>query len=202
MRATMVAELRLIEAMRSVPGLAMDASPDVELIPQLTPRLYLAAIDRFGSPGLGLDRGADGDFRYVDDARVNATSLRLLAGAFVPGGGPATGPPTGLVIEGGSVRPADDGCVIATGAGRWVARWAVGPNDGFSVRSNEGAHADVLLGVEADGLAAVPATIAALVGDGGPVTPPQLPGGEPWYAAVEADGPVAICRHEAVRPAY
>lgn len=194
LRATMMAELQLVERARAVDGLAMDRSPDVDYFPQITPRLYLAAIDRFGAPGLAVPRAPDGALVNVDSAHLNAAALELLADGFETSGTPASGPPVDLVVDVGLARPEGPGCVIATGSGSLVARWTVGAGEGFSVRPGTGTRADVRLGVEPIGLAPVTGSIAEKVSAGGAVLPPGLPDGAPWYASVEADGPVTICR--------
>ncbi len=74
LRATEFAELRLIESLRDEPGLALDVQPDDEYLISLTPRRYLAAIDRFGRPSLGY-QGWEAD---VDVAAVEAARRRLL----------------------------------------------------------------------------------------------------------------------------
>ena len=167
LRATMMAELKLVDSARAVDGLAMDTSPDVELMPQVTPRRYLAAIDRFGTPGLAVVRGPDGALVNVDSAHLNAAALELLADGFETGGTPAPEPPADLVVEGGVAGPEGQGCVSATGSGSIVARWNVGAGEGFSVLPGTGTRADVRLGVEPIGLAPVTGSIAEKVAAGG-----------------------------------
>ncbi len=196
LRATMMAELQLVDRARAVDGLAMDRSPDVDYIPQVTPRLYLAAIDRFGPPGLAVVRGPDGALANVDSAHLNAAALELLADGFQTGGTSAPGPPADLVVEGGVIGSQGQGCVNATGPGSLVARWYVGAGEGFSVLPGTGTQVDVRLGVESMGLAPVTGSIATKVAAGRAVLPPALPDGAPWYVAVQANGPVTICRVE------
>jgi hypothetical protein len=76
LRATELAELRLIESLRVEPGLALDVQPDDTYLISLTARGYLAAIDRFGRPTLEYDWQAS-----VDTAAVEATRRRLLPGS-------------------------------------------------------------------------------------------------------------------------
>ncbi len=195
LRATLMAELELVDRARAVDGLVTDTSPDEELMPQITPRLYLPAIDRFGRPGLPVVRGPDGALVNVDSAHLNATALKLLADGFETGGTTSHELPSDLVLENGLARPNGQGCVVVTGSGL-VARWKVGAGEGFSVLPGPDTHADVRLGIEPIGLAPIQAAIAAKIVDGGAVLPPTLLDGAPWYAAVEADGPVTICRLE------
>lgn len=72
-RATELAELRLIESLRSDPNLALDVQPDNTYAIGITPRLYLAAIERFGRPTLDYDWQPE-----VDEAAVEAARTRLL----------------------------------------------------------------------------------------------------------------------------
>jgi len=72
-RATALAELRLIESLRSEPGLALDVQPDDTYLVGLTARGYLAAIDRFGRPTLEWNWETE-----VDAAAVEAARHRLL----------------------------------------------------------------------------------------------------------------------------
>jgi hypothetical protein len=76
-RATQLAELRLIESLRSDPRLALDvqADPRASAV-YLKARPYLAAIDRFGRPTLEYDWQP-----YVDAAAVEAARRRLLPGS-------------------------------------------------------------------------------------------------------------------------
>jgi hypothetical protein len=75
LRATELAELRLIESLRDDPRLALDIAPDGKYLIAVTPRGYLTAIDRFGRPALGWD-GWEVD---VDAAAVEAARRRLLS---------------------------------------------------------------------------------------------------------------------------
>jgi len=75
-RATELAELRLIESLRAEPGLALDVQPDDNYLIGVTARGYLAAIDRFGAPTLGWDWETE-----VDAAAVEAARHRLLPGS-------------------------------------------------------------------------------------------------------------------------
>jgi hypothetical protein len=75
-RATELAELQLIESLRSDPRLALDVQPDDTNAIDITARTYLAAIDRFGRPTLGYDWQSS-----VDAAAVDAARRRLLPGS-------------------------------------------------------------------------------------------------------------------------
>jgi len=75
-RATELAELRLIESLRSDPRLALDVQPDDTSAIGVYARPYLAAIDRFGRPTLEYDWQP-----YVDAAAVEAARRRLLPGS-------------------------------------------------------------------------------------------------------------------------
>jgi hypothetical protein len=75
-RATELAELRLIESLRSDPRLALDVQPDDASAIDVKARPYLAAIDRFGRPTLEYDWQPS-----VDAAAVEAARRRLLPGS-------------------------------------------------------------------------------------------------------------------------
>jgi hypothetical protein len=75
-RATELAELRLIEAHRADPRLVMDVQPDLTNAIAVWARPYLAAVDRFGRPTLEYDWQP-----YVDAAAVEAARRRLLPGS-------------------------------------------------------------------------------------------------------------------------
>jgi hypothetical protein len=69
LRATELAELRLIESLRDEAGLALDVLPDsVRLVP-VTARQYFVAIDRFGRPILDWDWETEVDAAAVESAR-------------------------------------------------------------------------------------------------------------------------------------
>jgi hypothetical protein len=75
-RATELAELRMIESLRGVSGLAFDVQPDDTLLIGVTVRNYFAAIDRFGQPTLPWDWQSEADATAVAAARH-----RLLPGS-------------------------------------------------------------------------------------------------------------------------
>jgi hypothetical protein len=194
LRTDMLAELRFLDSVRAVPGLALDVSPDEELMPQVTPRRYLPAIDRFGRPRLAIE--ADGEDLAVvaDPARLNAAALRMLAGGFGRGGTTTSIPPEGLTMQGGEPHPDGAGCIAASGPGPLVVNWIVGPGDGFSIVSDQSAPPILKLGVRPSGLAAAPPSLVSGVPDSGIIVPPVLPNQAPWYAEVDSDGSLKICR--------
>jgi hypothetical protein len=109
LRATEVAELRLLERLRGAAGLAADVSPDPGLMPQVTAAKYFEAVDRFGSPttGFWLDPKAS-----VDEHAVAATALRLLTPQITTVRGTVSGPaPSLLEARGAGVRGVGPGCV-------------------------------------------------------------------------------------------
>jgi hypothetical protein len=75
-RATELAELRLIESLRSDPRLALDVRLDDISAIEVKVGPYLSAIDRFGRPTLEYDWQP-----YVDAAAVEAARRRLLPGS-------------------------------------------------------------------------------------------------------------------------
>lgn len=70
LRATELAELQLIESLRDDPRLALDVQPDDVHLLSLTPRGYLAAVDRFGRPNLDWDSETEADAAAVEAARL------------------------------------------------------------------------------------------------------------------------------------
>lgn len=113
-RATEVAELRLVEAVQSIPGVDLDVSPDPDYIPQLTGRTYLAAIERFGAPTLAWDWESS-----ADSTRVNLTAVLLLGPSVrivAPPGSGGSAPQ--LTVKGGSVdRGTSSSCSLVRPSG-------------------------------------------------------------------------------------
>jgi hypothetical protein len=109
LRATEVAELRLLERLRTAGGLATEISPDPALMPQVTAAKYFEAVDRFGSPITGFwpDPKAT-----VDQHAVAAAALRLLTPQITTVSGTVSGPdPSLLEARGAGVRRVSPGCV-------------------------------------------------------------------------------------------
>lgn len=75
LRATELAELRLIESLRGDPRLAFDVQPDDVHLIALRAGDYLEAVDRFGRPSMSWDWPSE-----VDQAAVDAARTRLLTG--------------------------------------------------------------------------------------------------------------------------
>jgi hypothetical protein len=75
-RATEIAELRLIESLRSDPRLSLNVQPDDANAIYVNARTYFIAIDRFGRPTLDYDWQ-----QYVNTAAVEAARQRLLPGS-------------------------------------------------------------------------------------------------------------------------
>jgi hypothetical protein len=73
LRATELAELRLIESLQGTTGLVLDVQPDDVYAIEVTAGGYLGAIDRFGRPTLDWDWESE-----VDPAAVDAARRRLL----------------------------------------------------------------------------------------------------------------------------
>jgi hypothetical protein len=113
LRATEVAELRLLERLRTAGGLATEISPDPALMPQVTAAKYFEAVDRFGSPITGFwpDPKAT-----VDQHAVAAAALRLLTPQITTVSGTVSGPdPSLLEARGAGVRRVSPGCVGLSG---------------------------------------------------------------------------------------
>jgi hypothetical protein len=113
-RATEVAELRLVEAVRSIPGVDLDVSPDPDYIPQLTGRTYLAAIERFGAPTLAWDWESS-----ADSTRVNLAAVRLLGPSIGTVAPPSSGgsAPQLTVKAGSAERGASSNCSLVRPSG-------------------------------------------------------------------------------------
>lgn len=192
LRATELAELQLIEAIRDVPGLALDISPDATLIPQVTARRYLAALDRFGAPALGWDWHV-----AVDGRAVDAAALRLLGPAIRldlrPGSTRVTpdlevsGATTATSSEPGcaSVRPSGGHATAKLPAGGRII-WMTGLMAGRST---------VLVGVVGQPSAILDGPPRDALLDGRPIALPDLPDAYRWRIEVRSDAgaPFEIC---------
>jgi hypothetical protein len=192
LRATMLEELRLAQSARDVPGLALDVSPDMILMPQVTVRRYLAAVDRFGAPRLAIDDEAEGVTAAADSGTVNAAALVMLGRAFVPGGALDDVPPDAISASDGALGEPNGGCVPLVGPGAVEAHWQLQDGAGFSIHAEPATAIVLSLGVRSDALAPVTDRMAADAADGG-IRPPKLPSGAPWFGAVRSDRPVTIC---------
>jgi hypothetical protein len=191
LRVSEVAELELISANRGLPGMALDATPDEELIPQVTARRYLAAIARFGEPRIADPPDEDEAAVLVDAGRLNRAALALFASAF---GGTAVEAPTGpsgIALRSGSVTPARPGCVVAGDSGPTDVTWVVDPGDGFAASPPP---AVLLLGVRPTDLQRAPSRVRTTDGPTDVVLPPALADGARWFVLIEIATPTTICR--------
>ena len=192
MRATELAELRLIEAVRDESGLALDVSPDLALIPQVTARKYLAAVDRFGAPTLGWDWSVG-----VDPAAVNAAAVRLLDQAIrldaaTP---PATTGPVVEVTGASTAQGIDPACVLVIpNDGQASATWAA---DGRAIWLKHVApdQSSFLVGVMGVPSAALEGKAKEAFLAGRPIKLPDLPTGYRWRVTLRSDTeqPFEVC---------
>jgi hypothetical protein len=192
LRATALAELRLVEAVRAEPGLALDVSPDPALLAQVTARKYLAAIDRFGAPTLDWDWTAS-----VDASAVNAAALRLLGPAIKIHAIPrstAAGPH--LDVTGATTAAASElGCaqVIPVG-GEATAAWEPARQT-IWFKGIAAGRASLILGVigEPSALLDGPPWDALLAGRA--IQLPNLTSGYRWMAEVRSNSgrPFEVC---------
>ncbi len=192
LRATELAELQLIEAIRDVPGVALDVSPDETLIPQVTARRYLAAVDRFGAPSLGWDWQV-----ATDGGAVNAAALRLLGPAMrldLPPGSTRVTPD--LEVSGATTAAGSEpGCAsVRPSGGQATARF---PADGRMIWMT-----GLMAGLSTVLVSVVGPPSAVLDGppwnallDGQPIALPDLPDAYRWQIEVRSDGgtPFEIC---------
>jgi hypothetical protein len=191
LRANELAVLRLISANRTVPGMSLDVSPDVELIPQVTADRYLAAVGRFGEPAVVDEPDPAEQAALVDPGRLNRAALRLFGAAFAPVGRPATTGPDDVVSEGSdAVVPGPPGCVVVPPSPGRMVRWTVRDGDGFSLSP----ATDVFLGVRPTELAKAPSGTGGIQGSRRVVMPPALTGASPWFSGIEPSTWTTICR--------
>ena len=191
-RATELAELRLVEAVRSVPGVDLDVSPDPDYIPQLTGRTYLAAIERFGAPTLGWD------WEYsADSRRVNLAAVRLLSSSIrtvVPPSSGGSAPR--LEVKGGSVdggnsigcslvRPSSPDAAVSIAIEDGQAYWIHSPPAGVLL----------MVGVVDEPSAAMDGAVGEALVSGQAVILPRLPEPYRWQAQLVSLGtqPFEVC---------
>jgi len=191
-RATELAEMRLVEAVRSIPGVDLDTSPDPAYIPQLTGRKYLTAIDRFGAPMLAWDWES-----WADSHQVNLAAVRLLGPSIqtvTPLAADGTAPQ--LEVKGGSVEPgSSSGCgLVRPSSPDAAVSMAIKNGQAFWLQSPP---AGVLLMVDVvDGAsAAIDGPVGEALANGQAVILPSLPAPYRWQAHLVSVGtqPFEIC---------
>jgi hypothetical protein len=184
-RATEVAELRLVEAVRSIPGVDLDVSPDPDYIPQLTGRTYLAAIERFGAPTLAWDWESS-----ADSTRVNLTAVRLLGPSIrivAPPGSGGSAPQ--LEIKGGSVEAGtSSGCSLVRPSSPDAAvSMAIEDGHAFWLQSPP-AGVLLMVGVADKPSAAIDGSVRKALANGQAVVLPTLPAPYGWQVRLESLG--------------
>jgi hypothetical protein len=191
LRANELAVLRLISANRTVAGMSLDLTPDVDLMPQVTARRYLVAIARFGEPHVADEADPTGVAALIQPALLNRAALRLFGPGFAPTGVPARGVPDDLVTGGsGEIVAGAQGCVIVPASPGSLVRWTLRHGDGVSVSPST----TLFLGVQPMDLAEAPNSIGMPQGSGRVVMPPALADASPWFAAIDPSVATTICR--------
>jgi hypothetical protein len=184
-RATELAELRLVEAVRSVPGVDLDVSPDPDYIPQLTGQTYLTAIDRFGAPTLAWDWESS-----ADSQRVNLAAVRLLNRSIRTVASPsANGSAPQLEIKGGSVEAGtSSGCSLVRPSSPDAAvSMAIEDGQAFWLQSPP-AGVLLMVGVADKPSAAIDGSVRKALANGQAVVLPTLPAPYGWQVRLESLG--------------
>jgi len=188
LRLNEIAVLGLVEQLRDSPGLALDRSPDEELVPQVTPRRYFAAVDRFGPPALDTTGSPS---RQADAARLNRAALVLLGDAFSVGPSKPAGSAPMIRLDGtGGDLVVAGGCatVRIQGEGPVAASWMVAPGTGIRLDGELVPHAGLFLGIDAASPQPPPTAVAAGLATGAGIVPPPLPSGLSWHARLDISG--------------
>ncbi|MEA2676524.1 MAG: hypothetical protein QOJ81_665 [Chloroflexota bacterium] len=200
LRLTELRELALMVKLRDVPGLALDAPSDPDLLPQVTARQYFAAIDRFGTPQIPNHGPADyGGHNASDNTALNALVLRLLGGAITvgPDGAPAAAAPTLEVVSGTTAPDGRYGCTALTPAsGAAQATWSPS-SAGVAIYAEQATDVDappvqLFIGFFAPADAPVDATILAAVQGGETIWLPALPESLHWTLTLKVDGNAVV----------
>jgi hypothetical protein len=191
LRATELAELRLVEAMKSVPGIDLEVSPDPNL---LLPngRTYLYLIDRFGAPTLAWDWESS-----ADSQKVNLAAVRLLGPAIRTEAPPAAdGSAPQLEVKGGSVeRSTSSGCILVRPSSPDAAvSIAIKDGQAFWLESPP-AGASLMIGVVDQPSAAMGGEAGTALAHGQAVIFPTLPAPYRWQAKLVSVGtqPFEVC---------
>jgi hypothetical protein len=192
LRATELAELRLVEAVQSVPGVDLNVSPDPVYAPTLTGRTYLAAIARFGEPTLAWDWEST-----ADSQTVNLTAVRLLGPAIRTVAPPAAGGSAPqLEVTGGSVAPGTSSSCGLVRPSSATAAVSIAITDGqaFWLESPP-AGVSLLVGVVDQASAAVGGEAGTALAKGQAVVLPSLPAPYSWRAQLVSLGtqPCEVC---------
>lgn len=197
LRIDELAELRLMEVLRAEPGLVRDVSPDPELLPQVTANRYFAAIDRFGSPRLWIERGRES---VVSDeaspARVNAAALRLLRDGFQLGGltSVVQRPSIVRVDPPGQILELANGCIWLSGPSPYRVRWTVPPGSGVRIALGDDTVTYLGLGLQPEGLQVPGKDVMSALEGAEAVILPTLPTGMTWQAELGlAPGTTTVC---------
>jgi len=190
-RATEVAELDLVEAVRSVPGVDLDVGIDPDYVPQLTGRDYLAVLERFGRPTLAWDWES-----AANSQAVNMTAVRLLGTAVGVVSPPVSGAvaPQLDVADGTAEAGTSAGCSLVRPSG--PATVVSVPVDGRAIWLKSSPPGIVLLvGIAGQPSASMGGRASDALANGQALILPKLPEPYRWQATLAQAGtqPFEIC---------
>lgn len=172
---------------------------DPELLPQVTARLYFAAIDRFGTPTIVSATPAD-EIPGPDAPALNALALRLLGDAISvgPTGVPGPSPPALSVARGSAVPDDAPACTrLRPSSGTAEATW-ISPAAGLAIRTEGPAQLRLSAGLFEPADAPLTAALREAIHAGDTIWLPALPQPFSWTLtlSVTGDAPVHVCSME------
>jgi hypothetical protein len=186
MRATEARELTLMERLREVPGLAVNVSPDIALLGNLSAKRYFAAIDQFGAPHI---EGVSDELPGPDSTALNALAMNLLGDAIRVGPDGAPGP---------AGSPDEPGCtVLSTKSGRAEETWSP-TSAGLAIRIEGSADFQLSAGVFPPGDSPLPDRVLTALARGETIWLPALPEPFAWTLTlwVTGEANVHVCARE------
>jgi hypothetical protein len=186
-RATQARELTLIERLRDVPGLALNLSPDVPLLGNVSARRYFTAIDQFGAPHID---GVSDDLPGPDGTALNAVAVQLLGDAISAGPAGAPGPTAQVlsVIRGYATDDVAPGCtLLQTSSGTAQATWSP-PTAGVAIRMTGAAQLQLAAGLFEPADAPVADGLRDAIRGGDTFWLPALPRPFSWTLALSVTG--------------
>jgi len=193
LRATEIAYLRLLEALRDSP----DLDPDARGLFKITARRYLPAIDRFGAPALASREPTLAEPGVADRADLDRMLVALVGASIRPvADGKIAGDRPRVSVTGGVEEPAGSSCVrIAAGRGHATGTW-VPATGAFSLASETpGAVRAVRVGAFSRPAQVIEAIESVPRDTGGVVRLPRLPADLRWAVQVDvaAGETVTVC---------
>ena len=193
LRANEIAYLRLIEALRDSPDLDRDALG----IFRISPRKYLATIDRFGAPRLVSGEPTLADLGPVDRARLDEALVKLVGpGIRAVARSSIAGDPPSVAVARGVAEPAGPGCVrVVAGEAPATGTWTPGTSAVTLEAGTPTAVRAVRVGVFAGPAQVIESARAAARDAGAALRLPALPAGLRWTIQIEvvARGVVTVC---------